>query len=137
VHSERLWRAVWLLAAAHNILGGLVFLFLGDWLHAREGLAFPEPPIYLVTWALLVMVFGLMYYKVYQDLYNSRQLVLAGIAAKLLMATTHLYYLTLGGGVPRVFWVSVLTNYGFAALFIVFLRVARKNRQLIAAAQRA
>ena len=124
--SERFWRIVFLAAAAHNILGGLAVLFLGDWAYARAGLPPPASDVNYVRWGLLILVFGCIYVMVYRDLLNSRNLVVVGILGKLASATPDVYYLLFRTGVPRIFWITVFTNYAFIVLFLLFLRFLGK-----------
>jgi hypothetical protein len=121
VGTERFWRIVWLAAVWHNVIGGLGLIFLGDWIYAREGLPFPVPGVNYVRWWFLILVFAVVYYMVYRDLYNSRALVIASILAKVSSATPDAYYLLFREGVPRIFWVTVGTDYAFAVLFALFL----------------
>lgn len=132
--TERFWRAMWMVAVWHNIIGGLGVAFLGDWIYAREGLPAPSPGVNYLRWWLMILVFGYIYYLVSQDLYNSRNLVLAGILGKLASATSDLYYLVFVGGVPRIFWTTVCTDYAFVVLFWMFLGFVKNQKQRLAAA---
>jgi hypothetical protein len=137
LNSERFWKWMWLVAVWHNIIGGVGLIFLGDWVYAREGIAPPVPPVNYVRWWFLILVFAYVYYMVYQDLYNGRKLVIAGILGKIASATPDLYYLAFGGGVPKIFWTTVFTDYAFAILFVFFLRFETRQKQLRAAAARS
>jgi hypothetical protein len=133
--SERFWRGVWLAAMWHNLLGGIAVLFLTDWAYAREGLPAPEPAINTSHWGLLILVFAYVYYLVSRDLQNSRNLAVIGILGKLASATPDIYYLAFGSGVPRIFWVSVATNYTFILLFVLFLRFLAREKPRRATAE--
>lgn len=126
--TERFWKIHWLVAVWHNVIGGLGVLFAGDWLYAREGLPAPEPGVNSVRWALLILVFALVYYMVYRDLYGSDRLVVVGICGKLASASSDLYYLAFQGGVPKIFWTTVVTDYIFVFTFLLFLGFVKKQR---------
>jgi hypothetical protein len=126
--TERFWKVVWALAVWHNIIGGVGLIFFGNYLYIREGLEPPVPQVNYVRWWYLILVFALIYYMVYRDLYHSRELVIAGICGKIASATPDLYYLTWGSGVPKILWTTVCTDYTFAILFAVFLGFQAKNK---------
>lgn len=128
--SERFWRWMWLIAVWHNIIGGMGVIVLGDWLYAREGLPTPVPGVYYFRWGYLILVFGLVYYLVYRNLYRSRDLVIVGIVGKTVSATADLYYLAAEEGVARIFWIPVFTDYAFVVLFWLFLRWVAQQRPL-------
>src|SRR5262249_5530619 len=109
--TERFWRIHWIIAVWHNIIGGLGLVFLGHWLYEREGLHPPVPGVYYERWMLLILVFALIYFMVYRDLYNSDKLVIAGICGKIASASPDVYYFMFRGGVPKIFWITVCTDY--------------------------
>jgi hypothetical protein len=127
--TERFWKILWLVAVWHNIIGGGGMIFLGGWVYASEGLAFPVPGVNYVRWWYLILVFACMYYMVYRDLYHNRNLVIAGILGKLASATPDFYYLTFGSGVPKLFWITVCTDYAFAILFWLFLGFLDRHKE--------
>jgi hypothetical protein len=126
--SERFWKIMWAVAVWHNIIAGVGLIFFGDFVYIREGIQPPVPGVNYVRWWYLILVFGLIYYMVYRDLYHSRNLVIAGICGKVASATPDLYYLIWKTGVPKLFWVSVFTDYTFAILFAIFLGFLAKHR---------
>lgn len=126
--TERFWRIHWLVAVWHNVIGGLGLVFVGDWLYRWEGLPPPQPGVHYVRWMLLIFVFGLIYYLVYRDLYNTEKLVIAGICGKIASATPDVYYLLFKGGVPKIFWTSVFTDYLFAITFFLFLGFVKAHK---------
>ena len=132
--SERFWKILWLVAVWHNLIGGVGMLFLGDWLYLTEGLHPPEPGVNYIRWMLLVLVFALVYYMVYRDLYHSRNLVVAGICGKLASASCDLYYLAFKQGVPKIFWITVCTDYLFVIAFLLFLAYVKKESERVSAA---
>jgi hypothetical protein len=126
--TERFWKIHWAVAVWHNIIGGVGLMFLGGWVYAREGLVPPAPGVNYVRWMLLILVFGYMYYMVYTDLYNTEKVVLAGILGKIASASPDLYYLVWKSGVPKIFWITVCTDYAFAVTFFIFLGFVRRQK---------
>jgi len=127
--TERFWKIHWLVAVWHNIIGGLGLVFLGNWLYTQEGLPPPEPGVHYVRWMLLIFVFGFIYYMVYRDLYNTEKLVIAGICGKIASASPDVYWLLFKGGVPKIFWASVFTDYAFAITFFLFLGYVKEHKR--------
>jgi len=128
--TERFWKIHWAVAVWHNIAGGVGLLFLGDWVYQREGLPAPVPGVNYVRWMLLILVFAYMYFMVYRDLYTTDKLVIAGILGKLASASPDLYYLLFQTGVPKIFWITVCTDYLFVITFLLFLRWVHKQNDL-------
>ena len=126
--TERFWKIHWVVAVWHNVIGGLGVLFLGDWLYQREGLEPPVPGVNYLRWALLILVFAYVYYMIYKDLLNNEKLVQAGIWGKMASASSDLYYLLFKGGVAKIFWITVCTDYMFVITFFLFIRWARKQK---------
>jgi len=128
--TERFWKVMWLVAVWHNVIGGVSLIFLGNWLYVREGLHPPVPGVNYVRWWFLILVFALIYYMVYRDMYHNNNLVIAGICGKVASATPDFVYLTFKSGVPKIFWTTVCTDYTFAVLFFIFLGFVAKQRRL-------
>jgi|SRR5579863_4445679 hypothetical protein len=126
--SERFWKIVWAVAVWHNVIAFVGLLFFGNDVYIREGLEPPVPGVNYVRWWFLIAVFGLIYYMVYRDLYHSRNLVIAGMCGKVASATPDLVYLVWKGGVPKLFWISVCTDYTFTILFAIFLGFLAKHK---------
>lgn len=126
--TERFWKITWAVAVWHNVIAFVGLLFFGNYVYVREGIEPPVPPVNYVRWWYLIAVFGLIYYLVYRDLYHSRSLVIGSICGKVASATPDLYYLAFKSGVPKLFWISVFTDYSFAILFIIFLGFLAKHR---------
>ena len=121
--SEKFWRAVWLLAAAHNMIGVLVFVLWHDAIYTSSGLPAPVPGMHYDTWIVFVFVFGVAYYMVFRDLHRWRGLVVMGILGKLASATPQLWYLVFRRAeTPIVYVVPVITDYAFVIMFVMFLR---------------
>ena len=131
--TERFWKIHWAVAVWHNVIGGVGLLFLGDWVYAREGLHPPVPGVNYVRWMLLILVFAYMYYMVYRDLYNTENVVRAGILGKIASASPDFYYLVFKSGVAKIFWITVCTDYAFAVTFFIFLGFVSKQKALMAA----
>ncbi|HLG17605.1 MAG TPA: hypothetical protein VJH03_24390 [Blastocatellia bacterium] len=134
--TERFWKGMWAVAVWHNIIGGVGLIFFGWYLYRMAGYdGLPSPGVNYVRWWFLILVMALNYYYVYRDLYNTRPMVIVSILAKVASATPDFYYILIkkfppGVGVPRIFLVTVCTDYTFAILFALFLPWQAKQKAL-------
>ena len=90
LQNEKFWRAMWLLAAVHNMLGVILFVVWHDAIYTSAGLLPPAPGMHYDTWIAFVFVFGIAYYMVSRDLYKWPGFVVLGIACKVASATPQL-----------------------------------------------
>lgn len=124
--SDRFYSRIFHVAAAWNIVGGVVIFFGAGWIFGAAGLAGPEPAAYFHAWIVLFMTFGVGYYLVARDLYGRRDIVLLGIIGKLAFSAVFLAHMTLQPGtIPGVFLIAVVGDLVFVVLFVMFLRRER------------
>jgi hypothetical protein len=125
--SEAFYRRMFFVAAAWNVLGGVLILLLTDWVFSTEGLRPPSPPLYYQAWVALFMTFGLGYYFVSREPDRNRPVVVLGIVGKLAFAAVFLYhFFAAPGQVPRLFLIPVVGDLAFVVLFGLFLNFSRK-----------
>ena len=128
--GDRFYRAMFFVAAVHNLIGGFLFLVFGDKIYTVADLAPPEPGIHYQTWVGLVFVFGAMYYMIFRDMFASRNLVILGILGKIVSATPMLVgIITITDRVPKLFIVPVVTDFTFIVLFLMFFVFATRNNR--------
>ena len=77
------WRWFFLLAAAHNILGGLMLLVRFDAVLAEMGFATASPRFLLQLLFISVIIFGVAYLVIALNPLASRGLVFIGLLSKL------------------------------------------------------
>ena len=77
------WRGFFLLAAAHNILGGLMLLVRFDAVLAEMGFATASPRFLLQLLFISVIIFGVAYLVIALNPLASRGLVFIGLLSKL------------------------------------------------------
>lgn len=122
--SDRFWRNVFLVSAAFNfIIGASLFFDVGDLVKSQgiEMLRFDALYSPIVGW--FIVVFGLMYLALSQDLEN-KTLALIGLTGKL--GIVILMSLAYGGGlVPLSMAALTFVDLVFAGLFAVFLFVPK------------
>jgi hypothetical protein len=119
------YRAVFLGAAAYDLVIGAVFLFAYPWLYGVLGLTLPTEPAYLHAAAAFVLVQGIMYVYVWRDMVRNRDLALVGAIYKAAYAAVAFYHWTLGDLPHPLFAVFGITDVAFLALFVAFLGAVR------------
>lgn len=127
--SDALYRRIFFFGALWNLAGGAFILVAGRWIFALDGLTLPEPGAYYYSWIALFLTFGIGYWMAWRDAYGNRTVALLGAIGKLAFAAIFVAYL-LGrpGTVPRFFWIPVIGDIVFAALYGKFF--AESGRRL-------
>jgi hypothetical protein len=123
--SETFWKRMWLVAAWHNFIGVAILVFGRNWIYTSAGEPEPAPilSLHYDTWIGLVLVFGIAYYMVYKNMYQSRSLVIVGILGKITSATPQLIYLILyPDRYPTMLIGPIITDYAFAFFYWRFLK---------------
>jgi hypothetical protein len=123
--SEKFWKRMWGAAVWHNVIGFVVLVIGRNWIYTSAGQPTPAPVLSLHydTWIGLVGVFGVLYYKVYRNMYASRDLVVVGILGKLTSATPQLvYWILFTDQYPLMLIGPIFTDYIFAFLYWRFLK---------------
>ena len=136
MNSEKFWKRMWLVAAWHNFIGVAALVIGRNWIYTSAGEPKPAPilSLHYDTWIGLVLVFGILYYLVYKNLYESRLLVIVGMLGKITSATPQLIYWVLyTDRYPPMLIFPIFTDYAFAFLYWRFLKFLAKNPGPIAA----
>jgi hypothetical protein len=116
---------MWLVAAWHNFIGFATLVIGRNWIYTSAGEPEPSPilSLHYDTWIGLVLVFGIAYYMVYKNLYESRNLVIVGIIGKITSATPQLiYWILYPDRYPPMLITPIFTDYIFAFLYWRFLK---------------
>ena len=122
------YKGVFAVAAAYDLVLGVVFLFLYPWVYGVMGIALPTEPAYLETSAAFVLVQGFMYILVYRNVERNRDLILVAVIYKLAYAAISLYHFGLGDLPHTLFAVSGFLDLGFVVLFVLCLRALKSDR---------
>ncbi|HSG49046.1 MAG TPA: hypothetical protein VLA43_14590 [Longimicrobiales bacterium] len=117
----RVYRKVFLVAAAYDLVLGVAFLFLYPWVYGLLGIGLPSEPAYLQTSAAFVVVQGIMYLLIAREMTRNRDLILVGAIYKAAYAGISLYHWTLGDLPHVVFAVFGLLDIVFLVAFVMCL----------------
>ncbi len=123
---------MWLVAVWHNFIGFGVLVFGRNWIYTSAGEPEPLPilSLHYDTWIGLVLVFGIAYYMVYKNMYESRSLVIVGILGKITSATPQLiYWILYPDRFPPMLIGPIFTDYVFAFLYWRFLKFLDQHGQ--------
>ena len=127
--TEAGYKRMFLIGALWNLVGGAIIVVATGWIFAWANLQPPSPSVYYYSWIALFLSFGIGYYKVYQDMYRNRDLVLIGAIGKSAFAAVFLYfYLAHPGQVPWFFLIPLVGDLVFVVFFVMFLRFARQRK---------
>lgn len=131
------WRGFFVLAAAHNILGGLMLLVRFDAVLAEMGFAAASPRFLVQLLFVSVIIFGIAYAMIAADPLKSRGLIVIGLLSKIAGAT--MSYLAMFRHEQAADWSGPLVHDVVWAIgFAVFLGCSRPgSSQLIATPQPA
>jgi hypothetical protein len=131
--SADLWEKMFVVGALWNIGIGLCGLFFYDFsikmlfgVQAVTGNLLTL--IFFRFFMIAVIIFGVGYYIVSRDLNANRAVVWLGLAAKLIIFFTFVYYYILG----QATWFSVFGcsgDFTFSILFIIFLYQTKEGVQ--------
>ena len=135
MQGDVFWKRLWLAAAWHNFIAFAVLLLWRNRIYTSAGEPSPAPMLSLHydTWIGLVLVFGILYYMVYKNMYANRNLVIIGILGKITSATPQLVYLILyPDRYPPMLIIPIVTDYAFALLYWRFLMFLDRRSPAIA-----
>lgn len=85
-------RLVFGIAGIYDFAIGIVFLFLGPWLYDTAGVTYPNHWGYVQFGALLLIVFGIMFFAIAYNPIANRNLMPYGMLLKLSYAGLVAYY---------------------------------------------
>ncbi len=130
--TTRFFKMFFLVAAAYDIILGIVFFWFYGPLYAMLDVPLPNNTSYIHLNAGFVFVQGVGYWFVYRDMLRNIDLVKLGVVYKVVYTSVAFYYLGIGELPDAVFaWLA-----GFDILFLVgfvrFLMLARPHGPLAA-----
>ncbi len=125
-NREGFFRGLFLVAAAYDLILGLLFFFFYKPIYSYFDITLPPYPMYLQMSAAFVIAMGIGYYFIYRNLYRNIDLVKLGIVYKLVYSglTSYFYFANLADIV--FFWFAIF-DVIFLALFVWFLAYAKKD----------
>lgn len=115
-------RALFVVAAAYDIILGIAFFFLHGPIFAALAIPLPTNTSYIHITAAFVFVQGVGYWLVARDLARNHDLVRLGVIYKGMYVTVALYELALGQLISDVFLWFAIFDLVFLVLFVEFLR---------------
>lgn len=115
-------RALFVVAAAYDIILGIAFFFLHGPIFAALAIPLPTNTSYIHITAAFVFVQGVGYWLVARDLARNHDLVRLGVIYKAMYVTVALYELALGQLISDVFLWFAIFDLVFLMLFVEFLR---------------
>lgn len=116
-------RCIFLVAALYDFLIGLAFLLFGPQLFETAGVPQPNHWAYIQFGALLLIVFGIMFFAVAFDPVANRNLMPFGLLLKLAYTGLVAYYWATTD-CPLLFKPFAIID---AAMFVLFLLAYRKR----------
>ena len=114
------WKYIFQLKAAINWIESLALLFADRWIRELLGEKPLTNPEYLQLFLVLVIVIGIGYWWVSQDISRNREIVKLGIYAQCSVFVV-LAYQTLIGNVHPLYLIPGVIDLIFAILFGLFL----------------
>lgn len=115
------------IAGLYDTVLALAFLFFAPAIFQSFGVTPPNHFAYVQFPALLVLIFGAMFFAIARDPVKNRDLIWYGIALKIAYCgTVFFHYLT--GGVPSMWLPWAWADLAFLVLFFVAWRSLRPAR---------
>lgn len=124
--QEKLIRSVFLISAIYDFVLGFSFLFFGRALFRGFHVDAPNHWGYIEFPALLLMIFGLMFWEIAKDPKKNRNLMPYGILLKLSYSGVVFYHWLFHASIPRIWKPFAFIDLVFAALFIwAYVKIAK------------
>ncbi|MBI5710390.1 MAG: hypothetical protein HZC42_08825 [Candidatus Eisenbacteria bacterium] len=117
-------RPLFLLAAAYDLILGVVFLVAFKVIYARFDIALPNHPAYVQLNAALIAIFGIGFWFVARAPERNRDLIKLGILLKLAFAVTVLSY-WFRHAIPDMWAPFAWADLAFAVAFVAALAALR------------
>ncbi|MGA9717331.1 MAG: hypothetical protein WBQ79_03540 [Acidobacteriaceae bacterium] len=120
-------RVVFAIAALYEVVLGIVFLFFGSVVFRQTGTTPPNHMGYIQFPALLLVLFGVMFWRVAVDPIRNRDLVLYGAGLKAAYSGLAFWY-EVNGGIPPLWlpWAWIDLIFLFLFLF-AWTRIPTRN----------
>ena len=116
-------RLVFVTAGIYDFLLGLVFLIAGPWLFDATGVPPPNHWAYIQFIALLLIIFGIMFFAVAYNPTANHNLILYGMLLKLSYCGVVAYY-SATSGCPTLFKPFAVID---AFMFVLFVMAYQKR----------
>jgi hypothetical protein len=127
MNNPTTWKYVFQIKAVINWIESLALLFADRWIRELIGEKPLTNPEYLQLFLVLVIVIGIGYWWVSQDISRNREIVKLGIFAQYSVFGV-LAYQTLIGNVHPLYLIPGVIDLTFAILFSVFLYSYAQNK---------
>ncbi|MBD1834983.1 hypothetical protein H6F61_20360 [Cyanobacteria bacterium FACHB-472] len=127
MNNPTTWKYVFQIKAVINWLESLALLFADRWIRELIGEKPLTNPEYLQLFLVLVIVIGIGYWWVSQDISRNHEIVKLGILAQYSVFGV-LAYQTLIGNVNPLYLIPGVIDLIFAILFSVFLYSYAQNK---------
>jgi hypothetical protein len=119
----------YLLAAAYDAVLGLAFIIAPRAIFEMFGVTLPNHMAYVQFPALLLILFGILFYRIAMDPIKNRDLIFYGCGLKVAYCSTAFgYYFTTG--VPAMWMPWAWADLAFLALFIISWRSLNQQAQM-------
>jgi hypothetical protein len=115
---------LFIVAALYDGLLGIIFLIAGLPLYALFGVAPPNHVGYIQFPAMLLIIFGAMFWQIAMDPFKYRSLIRYGIGLKLAFCTT-VFGHWIFGGIPTMWKPFAVADLIFLILFVWACRTTR------------
>ena len=116
-------RVLFAVSALYDGVLGIAFLFFGSAIFHQTGTPLPNHMGYIAFPALLLILFGVMFWRVAADPIRNRDLVLYGVGLKASYSGVAFWY-EVHGGIPSLWlpwaWIDLLFLLMF---FIAWIRI--------------
>jgi hypothetical protein len=122
MRTHKFYRGLFWVAAAYDLLLGVVFFFFYKQVYAYLGIAPPTDPAYLELSTAFVFVQGVGYWLVYRNLERNVDIVKVGIVYKLAYAGVALCHYFAGDLPHDLFAVFGVLDLVFVVLFAMFVK---------------
>ncbi|MHA1797507.1 MAG: hypothetical protein ACTSVY_03575 [Candidatus Helarchaeota archaeon] len=116
---EDYYRYLFLISGIWNMVASITFIFFYPWIFLFSGATMPSSPIWIRSFLILVLLFGVGYIMVSKNLRENRAVVILGAISKITVFFIFLYYTILGE--PILLLMFGIIDAIFACLFIEFL----------------
>lgn len=126
--KEGYYKGLYLLAALYDIILGFGFLFFYKIIYDVLGMNLPSNPAYLSMCAMLIGIYGILLFMIYQDPKNSRKGIIYVSLIKFGFVAVVLYYWLFMGNeyVDLPFRILAGVDLIFGLLFLESLKFAKK-----------
>jgi hypothetical protein len=118
----RSWiKVLFVIAGIYDALLGAAFLLFGSGIFRATGVTPPNHFGYIHFPALLLIIFGVMFFRIAADPVRNRELMLYGVALKASYSGVAFWY-DVHGGIPSLWMPWAWVDLVFLALFLLAWR---------------